>query len=136
MPITALYAALLTPILLFLTFRVIGHRRAQRVEIGDGGDRELLRRMRVHANFIETVPMVLILLALAESLKAPGILLHAIGLALVTGRVLHAYGLAQEPHIIRLRVAGMVLTLNSLIAVAITCAVLALIHHDRLLRVW
>ncbi len=125
MPITALYAALLTPILLFLTFRVIGHRRAQRVEIGDGGDRELLRRMRVHANFVETVPMALILLALAESLKGPVLILHAIGLALLIGRLVHAYALAQEPHIMQLRVAGMVATLTAIIAAALIAFVKA-----------
>lgn len=126
MPITALYAALLTPVLLFLTFRVIGHRRAQRVEIGDGGDRELLRRMRVHANFIETVPMALILLALAESLKGPVLILHAIGLALLIGRLAHAYALAQEPHIMQLRVAGMVATLTAIIAAALVAFVKAI----------
>lgn len=126
MPITALYAALLTPILLFLVFRVIGHRRVARVEIGDGGDRELLRRMRCHANFVETVPMALILLGLAESLKAPSMLLHAIGLALVAGRLVHAYALAQEPHILPLRVAGMVSTLSAIIAAAATALVLAM----------
>lgn len=126
MPITALYAALLTPVLLFLTFRVIGHRRAQRVEIGDGGDRELLRRMRVHANFIETVPMALILLALAESLKGPVLILHAIGLALLIGRLVHAYALAQEPHIMQLRVAGMVATLTAIIAAALIAFVKAI----------
>lgn len=126
MPITALYAALLTPVLLFLTFRVIGHRRAQRVEIGDGGDRELLRRMRVHANFIETVPMALILLALAESLKGPVLILHAIGLALLIGRLAHAYALAQEPHIMQLRVAGMVATLTAIIAAALIAFVKAI----------
>jgi uncharacterized protein len=124
MRITALYAALLTPILLFLTFRVIGQRRSQKVEIGDGNDRELLRRMRVHANFVETVPMGLILLGLAESLKAPSIALHVLGLALLVGRVVHAYGLSQTPHILPMRFAGMVMTITALFGGAALCLAL------------
>ncbi len=73
MPITAFYAALLAVLFLVLSFRVIGVRRGQRVEIGDGGDKELLRRMRVHANFAEYVPLALVLLALAEVLEDAGV---------------------------------------------------------------
>jgi uncharacterized protein len=126
MPITALYAALLTPVLLFLTFRVIGARRSGKVEIGDGNDRELLRRMRVHANFIETVPMALILLGLAESLKASGLALHVLGAVLLIGRVIHAYGLSQTPHIMPLRFVGMVLTITALAGGAALCFALTL----------
>jgi hypothetical protein len=125
MPVTALYAASLAVVLIVLSFRVIGERRGKRVEIGDGADRELLRRMRVHANFIEYTPYCLILLALAESLKAPALALHAIGLTLVVGRILHAYGLSQTPHILRARVAGMILTITAIGSVAALCAALA-----------
>ena len=127
MPITALYAALLTPVLIMLTSRVIGYRRAGRVEIGDGGDRQLLRRMRVHANFVETVPMALILLALAESVKAPHLVLHVAGATLLAGRLLHAYGLSQEPHNMTFRVGGMVLTFASLAVAAVSCLAMSLL---------
>ena len=43
--------------------------------------------------------MGLIALGLAESVSAPALILHAIGLTLVTGRVLHAYGMFQSPRI-------------------------------------
>lgn len=126
MPITALYAGLLTMLLIYLSSRVIGYRRAQKVELGDGADRELLRRTRVHANFVEYVPFALILLGLAESQGAPKLLLHAIGLALLVGRIVHAYGLSQTPHNLQLRVLGMVLTLTVLATAALTGIVLAL----------
>lgn len=125
MPVTALYAAALAVVLIVLSFRVIGQRRGARVEIGDGADRELLRRMRVHANFVEYTPYCLILLGLAESLKAPALALHGIGLALVVGRIVHAYGLSQTPHVMRARVAGMMLTITAIGAGAALCAVLA-----------
>jgi uncharacterized protein len=125
-PITALYAALLCPLLVFLSFRVIGYRRDQKVEIGDGNDRQLMRRMRVHANFVEYTPYALILMGLAESLAAPGLLVHALGLTLLGGRHLHAYALSQTPHLLQMRVLGMVLTLTVLMAGAATCALFAL----------
>lgn len=121
MPITALYAGLFAPILIYLIIRVIGQRRAQKVEIGDGNDRELLRRMRVHANFVETAPYALILMALAESLRAPSLALHAVGALLLIGRLIHAYGLSQTPHIMPLRVAGMTMTLVSIAGGAVLC---------------
>jgi uncharacterized membrane protein YecN with MAPEG domain len=128
MPITAFYAALLAFLFLLLSMRVIAQRREARVEIGLGESQELLRRARVHANFAEYVPMALVLLALAESLKAPGIILHGLGLALLAGRLVHAYGLSQTPHILRLRVTGMTLTLTTMGLTALVCFAFAMIN--------
>jgi len=126
MPITALYAGLLTFLLLVLSFRVIGVRRSAKVEIGDGNDQKLLRRVRVHANFVEYTPYALILIGLLESLKAPGMMLHALGVTLLLGRVLHAYALSQTPHIMSMRVAGMFLTFTVLGVAAMACITLGL----------
>jgi uncharacterized protein len=112
MPITAFYASLLALLFLLLSARVIAQRREARVEIGHGDSYQLLRRMRVHANFAEYVPFALLLIALAESLKAPSLFLHLLGLGLLAGRLIHAYGLSQTPNILRLRVLGMTLTLT------------------------
>ena len=125
MPITALYASLLAFLFLLLTARVISQRREARVEIGHGESRELMRRARVHANFAEYVPLALVLLASAESLKAPALVLHALGLGLVAGRYIHAYGLSQRPHNFRLRVLGMWLTLIAIALLATLCLALA-----------
>lgn len=125
MPITAFYASLLAFLFLLLSARVIAQRREARVEIGVGESAELLRRSRVHANFAEYVPMALLLLAFAESLKAPSIALHALGAALVVGRFLHAYALSQTPHILNLRVAGMSITLVTIGLAAFLCFALA-----------
>lgn len=125
MPITALYASLLAFLFLLLTARVISQRREARVEIGHGESRELMRRARVHANFAEYVPLALVLLAAAESLKAPALVLHVLGLGLVAGRYIHAYGLSQSPHNFRLRVLGMWLTLIAIALLATLCLALA-----------
>lgn len=132
MPITTLYAALLAPLLVLLAVRVIRQRRTARVGIGHGDDAELLRRMRVHANFTEYVPLALILIGLAESLKTTPLLLHALGLALLAGRLVHAFGVSQTKENLSLRVTGMSLTFAVLIVGSVACLAAALGYPIRL----
>ncbi len=122
MKITALYAALLAVLFLVLTFRTLNYRRTQQVEIGDGGDRQLLRRVRVHGNFAEYTPFALLLIGIAESLGLAAAEVHGLGLLLLAGRVVHAYGLSQNPHILPMRVVGMVATLAAIALAAAACA--------------
>jgi uncharacterized membrane protein YecN with MAPEG domain len=126
--ITAFYASLLTVLYLYLSVRVIGWRRLKRVEIGHAEDAQLLRRMRVHANFAEYAPFALLLMALAESLAPPHILIHLVGLTLVAGRVLHAYGLSQTPQILKYRVWGMQLTFTAMGIAALMCFSLSALY--------
>lgn len=53
LPITSLYSGALGVGFLALTARVIVRRRGRRIAFGDGGDAELTRRVRAHANFAE-----------------------------------------------------------------------------------
>ena len=114
MLLTAVYAGLLAMVFLVLSVRVIGARRAARVSIGDGGEKNLLRRMRVHGNFAEYAPFTLLLMFLAETQGAPVSVLHGIGIMLLIGRLLHAIGLGSDPENFRLRVGGMALTFTAL----------------------
>ena len=107
---------------LVLTFRTLNYRRTQQVEIGDGGDRQLLRRVRVHGNFAEYTPFALLLIGIAESLGLAAAEVHGLGLLLLAGRVVHAYGLSQNPHILPMRVVGMVATLAAIALAAAACA--------------
>ncbi|MEQ1717758.1 MAG: MAPEG family protein [Hyphomicrobium sp.] len=126
MPITALYAALLAPLLIFLSARVIGRRREAKVTLGPGEDALLLRRMRVQANFAEYVPFALLSLALAETVGTSALVLHLIGATLLAGRYVHAYGVSQSPENFTLRIAGMVATFVAIGAAAGACLVHAL----------
>lgn len=120
--ITALYAALLAVLFLALTVRTLNYRRTQQVEIGDGGDRQLLRRIRVHGNFAEYVPFALILIGIAESLGLAAMAVHGLGLLLLAGRAVHAYGLSQNPHILAMRAGGMLATVATIALAAAACA--------------
>ncbi len=121
MPITALYAGLLAPLLVVLAFRVIAYRRGATIPVGDGGDKVLLRRMRVHANFTEYVPLTLLLMALAEGLKTDPRLLHAMGIALVVARLSHAIGMSQAKENFAFRVTGMAMTFTVILVAALAC---------------
>lgn len=111
LPVTALYAGLVGLWMLLLTVRVIGFRRGEKVSLGDGGSAMGLRLIRAHGNAAETVPIFLIMLALAEGLGWPGLALHALGLGFLAGRVLHGVHFQAHRKGGGLRIAGMALTL-------------------------
>jgi len=98
MPITMLYAGALALVLLVLSFRVIQARGTTKVFMGDGGNELMIRRMRGQANFVEYVPMILVLLALLEYRAAAPWLLHALGATLLAARLLHGYAFAFASH--------------------------------------
>jgi uncharacterized protein len=52
---------------------------------------------RVQANFVENVPLALLLLYLVESQGAGIVAVHVLGLLLVMLRVLHAWGMSRNP---------------------------------------
>lgn len=114
-----MYAALLAILFLVLSIRIILLRRNLGIALGHGSDPKMLRAMRVHANFAEYVPLCLLLIAGSELMHAPAILVHGLGVTLVVGRVLHAYGVSRAREIMMLRVVGMVSTFTVyLVAVA------------------
>ncbi len=98
---------------------MIRARRQERVALGDGGNPQLRRARRVHANFAEYVPLALILIAFAELQGQPGVLVHTLGLALLVGRLIHAFGVSQENETFRYRTAGMSLTFIAIAAASV-----------------
>jgi uncharacterized membrane protein YecN with MAPEG domain len=94
--ITALYAGLLGLISMGVAFPAGSLRGRLGVSIGDGGHRELLLAMRRHANFVEWVPLALILIALLEKNGAKAWAIHTLGAALVVARLFHAVGIRAE----------------------------------------
>lgn len=112
--ITALYGGLCGLMLIALAAVVVRLRRRFQVGIGTGGQAELARAVRVQGNFTEYVPLTLVLLGLAEAQGAPAAILHAAGLALVAGRLLHATGLGRSAGRSFGRLYGMMLTLLAL----------------------
>ena len=104
--ITALYAGLLG-LLSFVIAAGVGRARAATgVSIGDGGNLEVVAAMRRHANFVEFVPLDLILIGLLELNGVGGTAIHALGATLVVARVLHAIGYRADESLNALRTLG------------------------------
>ncbi|MDB5372782.1 MAG: glutathione metabolism protein [Belnapia sp.] len=125
MPVTALYAALLTLVFAALTILVGRARGRSKVNLGTGQDRPLERAVRAHANFSEFVPLALVLLGLAEALGLAGWALHALGGMLLAARVAHGIGISREPDIAALRGLGAGLTLLMMLVTAVVLLRLA-----------
>ena len=94
-PVTALWTALIACWILLLMLRVVRLRWTRRVGIGDGGDKDLAKAIRVHGNAIETMPIALLLMLTYELGGGAAWLLHVCGSALLASRVLHAAGLTR-----------------------------------------
>lgn len=117
--VTPVYAALLLPLFLFLSWRVIAVRRSARISLGDGGQKALQARIRAHGNFVEYAPFALVLMLGAELAGAGSLWLHLAGIALVLGRHLHALCLSYMPRRLILRTSGMMLSFAALIVAAV-----------------
>ena len=94
MQVTMLAAGVLGLLVVVLGLRVSAARRKFGISLGDGGNPELQERIRAHGNAVETIPLALILLLLAE--QTNGAIWLVIGLAalLVVSRILHPIGIA------------------------------------------
>lgn len=105
-PITSLFAIPLAIIFLILFMQVVFLRTNLSQSIGDGGNKELHERIRRHGNFVEWVPMVMILLLVNEAQGTGAVWLYTAGALLTVGRVLHPLGLKADVSTHPLRIAG------------------------------
>jgi uncharacterized membrane protein YecN with MAPEG domain len=95
--VSTLYVAILGLMFVPFTAYVGFYRVKTNILLLDGGDTELARRMRAQANFIETVPLAVILLILMEINGASAIWLHSLGSILVVARLVHYLTIATNP---------------------------------------
>jgi uncharacterized membrane protein YecN with MAPEG domain len=95
-PITALYAGLSGLLLLALAGLVVRARWRYKTSLGTGTEPGMERAVRVQANFVEYVPLVLVVMLACELNGVAAGALHTAGVALVASRLLHAWGLSQH----------------------------------------
>jgi len=91
--VTPIFIAILGLLFLPFTMRIALYRIKSKISIGTGDDPEMLRRMRGQANFVETVPIALILLIVMEITGASDMWLQSLGLTLVIARIFHYIGI-------------------------------------------
>ena len=113
------YAAALTVLYLLLSFHVIRQRRSAKASLGTNGSKALERAIRAHGNFVEYVPLALVLMLICEMRGIHPLFLHGTGLALLVARSLHALSISNVNEDIRMRVTSMLATFAVLIALAI-----------------
>lgn len=126
--ITLIIAGLHGLLLLALVMPIVKIRRGRKIGLGDGGDAELLRRIRAHANFIEYVPTVLVVLALLELSGGDRRAVAVLGVTLLVARIAHAVGLTQSGGYSKGRFTGTLLTWI-VVALASTYAVVLAAMH-------
>ena len=108
--ITGLYAGVFAVFALVLSFQAGSARgkSGHSIFFGDPVNMELGEKVRRHQNFLEYVPMIVILMGAIELNGGSATFLHSIGAALIVARIAHAVGLKHDnmAHIGRLIGAG------------------------------
>lgn len=116
---TLLFAALFGILHVIFTLRVGAYRFKSGISLGDEGDKELRNRIRAHGNFIENVPIGVILLLLNDLNGSSDTELIALGSVLLAARVLHYVMIVSRSLPIVLRPISMIGTLGSILTMAI-----------------
>jgi uncharacterized membrane protein YecN with MAPEG domain len=94
-PITLTYASIFALFALVLSFRAGSFRGKAGISVlyGDPANMELAERVRVHQNFLEYVPMILIVMGAIEASGGSSMFLYVVGDLLIIARIAHAIGL-------------------------------------------
>ena len=112
---TASFAALFALLHVIFTLRVGGYRFKNGISLGDGGDKELLKRIRAHGNFTEQVPMGLLILLLNELNGLSNNVLVVMGSIFLVARILHYLMIVTRSLPMVLRPISMLLTLGTIL---------------------
>ncbi len=116
--IAGLYIGLNALILIWIASATAKLRGKYKISIGDGGNKHMLRIMRGHANAIENMGIVLLMLLVMAALGTPALVLHGFGIAFTFGRLIHAWHFIQEDAPRWQRFYGTILTLITMLALA------------------
>ena len=121
--ITAIYLAVLALLYTILAVQVGRLRMKDRAAFGDNGSLALRSAIRAHANFIEYVPIITLMVAMLEMSGLAAIWVHLLMGALLISRLLHPLGMYAAPNTLQFRVGrmgGITITYILLIACALT----------------
>jgi uncharacterized membrane protein YecN with MAPEG domain len=118
--VTALFSSLLSLFFIRLSLKVIQLRRLHQISFGSGGVDELERAIQAYANFVEYVPLCLLLMGSLELNGAPLTLVALLGYPLVVGRYLHAKEMHDGSVVYPNPVKGMQFTFFALAILALS----------------
>ncbi len=115
--ITLTIAAAAALLNIWLMMRVGKVRIAEKVFVGDGSNENVIRRMRAHSNFIESAPLVLILIAAIEFSIGTNMVLWIVSALYILGRIGHGFGM-DGGSLEKGRLIGTIITLLTLLGLA------------------
>ena len=110
--ITGLYLAIFA--LIYAVLQAARLRRDNRVLFGDGENMKLRSAIRAHANFIEYVPIIALLVEMLEMSGTSAVRVHVLMGALLVSRLLHPLGMYSRPGTWQFgvgRIAGILITI-------------------------
>jgi uncharacterized membrane protein YecN with MAPEG domain len=120
--VTALYAGLLGIIGIVL-WGLVGRARVKaKISLNDGGIKPLVEANRRHMNWVENVPFILLLMAVAELNGGAKTWLHVMGGVLLISRLIHPFGICADNMMVWQRLVGA--TGTAIVAVAAIVTVL------------
>ena len=98
MPITLMYASFLAIFALVLSFKAGSARGKSGLSVlfGEPSNLELAQKVRVHQNFLEYVPIFLIVFAAVEVNGGSSMFLYVVGDLMILVRIAHAVGLKHD----------------------------------------
>ena len=98
MPITLMYASIFAFFALVLSFRAGSFRGKSGISVlfGDPTNMELAERVRAHQNFLEYVPILIIVMGAIEINGGSDMFLYVTGDLLFVARIAHAMGLKHD----------------------------------------
>jgi uncharacterized membrane protein YecN with MAPEG domain len=120
-PVTLFTSGVLGILCAVLSLMVSMARNKAKVMIGDGagsaGAEDLFRSIRAHGNFVEYVPLALILLGGVEFSGASRLTCEIFAVLLIVARLMHAMGITKGP--LAFRAGGSIITLVVLLGLGI-----------------
>ena len=117
--VTLIFAAIFGFMHVVFTLRVGNYRFKSKISLGDGGDAELLKRVRAQGNFIENVPIALLLILLNDLDGAEDSTLMLMGSILLISRLTHYLTIVTVKLPWILRPLSMLGTLGTIIAASV-----------------
>ncbi len=115
--VTALYASLLTVLMIWLAFEVIKQRKLNQIAHADGGVESLQVARSAQSNAMDYIPITVILMGLLEMNGASVWLIHVTGWVFIIGRIIHAKGILGRN--LTGRKQGMIMTLLSMVSLIV-----------------
>jgi len=116
--VTLSTAAAMAVLSAWMMMRTGSLRGKLKIMHGDGGNAQLMHRMRAQLNFVETAPFILALIALIELAGKGGMWLPYVAGLYIISRVAHALGMDSD-EVSKPRMFGVLVTMLTMLGLAV-----------------